>query len=163
LDRKAAINERDDIGDTALWLACYEGRLTLVRLLLESGADPTIATKGGETPLMVASSRGHLDVLRFLLGDSSAKNTVNYRYQGGETALLYACVKGHGGVARALLESGADPTIADRNGITPMIIAKTHPCSHGFSAEGRRECAAALEVRSLSSPLLPPIRIWPAG
>jgi hypothetical protein len=50
---------------------------------------------------------------------------------------------------RELLERGADPTIADNKGITPMAIAKQDPPSSppGITAEGRLECVAALEVR----------------
>jgi hypothetical protein len=55
---------------------------------------------------------------------------------------------------RLLLEGGADPTIADNHGTTPMAIAKQDapPPLHNYpqpsvSAEGRRECVAALEVR----------------
>jgi hypothetical protein len=48
---------------------------------------------------------------------------------------------------RALLENGADPTIADKEGITPMAIAKTASLPYGITAGGRWECVAALEVR----------------
>jgi hypothetical protein len=62
-------------------------------------------------------------------------------------------------VARALLESGADLTIANDHGTTPMAIAKqdpppphlNHP-QNSVSAEGRRDCVAALEVRPLILP-----------
>jgi hypothetical protein len=59
---------------------------------------------------------------------------------------------------QALLESGADPTIADNDGTTPMAIAKQDPDDDdiecGASAEGRRECVAALKV-SFCPPLSP--------
>jgi ankyrin repeat protein len=51
----------------------------VVRLLLERGADPTIATRWGSTPLMIASFGGHLEVVRLLLGHPSAKATINHR------------------------------------------------------------------------------------
>jgi uncharacterized protein len=149
LDKGAAINEREDTGSTALWQACSRGLAPVVRLLLERGADPAIANNRSSTPLMEASRRGHLEVVRSLLEHPSAETTIN-KHDGGATALWHACCTGRGAVVRALLEGGADPTIASNDGTTPMAIAKQVPpdfLSIIISAEGRRECVAALEVR----------------
>jgi hypothetical protein len=148
LDKGAAINQRDPVGSTALFYACCGGRTPVVRLLLERGADPTIARQGGPTPLVIASQNGHLEVVRLLLGHASAKTAINDRDAEGKTALWLACYRGRGGVVRALLENGADTTIANNDGITPMAIAKkTAPLPEGVTVEARRECVAALEVR----------------
>jgi hypothetical protein len=50
---------------------------------------------------------------------------------------------------RALLEGGADPTITDVLGRTPMATAKQSVPGwlEGVAAEGRREGVAALQVR----------------
>jgi ankyrin repeat protein len=146
---------RDTNGVTALWWACGEGFEGVARALLESGADPAIADQHDCTPLMEASSEGHLEVLRLLLGHPIAKTTVNHRDCLGRTALWWACFEGRVGVVRALLESGADLTIADNDGTTPMAIAKQIPTDGEISAEGRRECVAALKVRSCLLCLLP--------
>jgi uncharacterized protein len=147
LDKGAAINERGNTGWTALWFACRDGRPPVAKLLLERGADPTIATQRGSTPLIAASTGGHLEVVRFLLGQPRAKTNINHHDENGRTALWQACCRGRGGAVRALLEGGADPTIADNNGITPVAVAKQHPHRGDISAEGRRECVEALEVR----------------
>jgi hypothetical protein len=47
----ATINHRDRCGMTALWLACGFSHGRLLKLLLERGADPTIATNSGSTPM----------------------------------------------------------------------------------------------------------------
>jgi hypothetical protein len=148
LDNGAAMNETYFLGWTALFLACTSNRPPIVRLLVGRGADPAIATAAGRTPLLEASIGGHLEVVRLLLGHPSARATINHRNDDGETALWKACELGRGGVARALLENGADPTIADDNGTTAMAIAKQEPNDSDISAEGRRECVVALEVRS---------------
>jgi ankyrin repeat protein len=45
----------------------------------------------------------------------------------GPDGAVVGLLQGRGGVVRALLESGADPTIADNDGTTPMAIAKQDP------------------------------------
>jgi uncharacterized protein len=147
LDKGVAINERDDDGYSALFLSCWEGQTAVVRLLLQRGADLAIADEEGFTPLMRAALEGFPEIVRLLLGDPRAGMSINHRdEQGGETVLWHACYMGRGGIVRALLESGADPRIADNEGITPMAIAKQDPDADYISAEGRRECVAALEV-----------------
>jgi hypothetical protein len=151
VDHGAAINERDNGGYTAVSLACVKGQSLVVRLLVERGADTTIASqRHGWTALMIASIRGHLEVVRWLLGYPSARATMNHRDEVGRTALWLACRYGRGGVVGALLESGADPTVATNNGTTPMAGAKDEGYyPEGVTAEHRRECVAALEVRLL--------------
>jgi ankyrin repeat protein len=147
LDGGAVVSERSSTECTPLWLACCSGRLRMIRLLMERGADPTIVNREGWTPLMAASEKGHLEAVRLLLGHPSGKATLNHRGSFGTTALWEACFMGHGMVARALLESGADPTIAVNGRTCPMAVAKMDVDSEVISAEGRRECVAALEVR----------------
>jgi hypothetical protein len=51
---------------------------------------------------------------------------------------------------RALLGSGADPTIAANDGITPVAIAnQITPLLDGITVESRREYVSASEVGSL--------------
>jgi ankyrin repeat protein len=104
------------------------------------------ADSGGWTPLIVASQEGHISVVHLLLGHRSARGTINRRNHAGKTALGWACHYGHWKVARALLKSGANPTIADVDGTTPMAIAKRRPEDHVISSNGRRRCVAVLEV-----------------
>jgi uncharacterized protein len=152
VDHGAAIDEGNCSGWTALWLASFQGRTPVVKLLLERGADPIISDGMGETPLITASFGGHLEVVRSLLDHPSARAIINRRNTFDRTALWYACFRGHGGVVRALLGGGADPTIPDAHGITPMAAAKHASLPTGVTAEGRRECVAALEV-SLRLPI----------
>jgi ankyrin repeat protein len=152
LHHGAAVDERNIEGRrTALWAACGLGHTPVVRLLLDRGADPTIADNGASTSLMAASYHGHAEVVRLLLGRPSVKTSINQRNDVGRTALWLACATGRGGFVRSLLERGADPTIPDNEGTTPMAVAKcTDLLPQGVIVEDRRECVAALEVRFFS-------------
>jgi hypothetical protein len=92
-------------------------------------------------------------VVRCLLGHARAATTLNSQDRFGCTAVNLACWFGHGAILRLLLEAGADPTIDDNKGWTPWAHATDRPPpryiarAEEVSAEGRRECAAALEVR----------------
>ena len=48
-------------------LAVSHGRLDMVKLLLEAGADINIQDEDGSTALMCASEHGHIDIVRYLL------------------------------------------------------------------------------------------------
>ena len=55
------------VQSTALWQAAGCGQLEAARLLLDGGADPSLAAGDGVTPLMAAAAHGQLEVLRLLL------------------------------------------------------------------------------------------------
>jgi len=48
-------------------VAAYRGHADVVKVLLESGADPDAKNNGGHTPLHAAAYRGHLNVASLLL------------------------------------------------------------------------------------------------
>src|ERR1700731_4231601 len=50
-----------DAGTTPLMRAARAGDATVIRLLLEKGADPKLATKDGSTALMFAAGVGYRD------------------------------------------------------------------------------------------------------
>jgi ankyrin repeat protein len=148
MDQGVATDERTLGGWTAWRSACCFGRLPVVRLLMERGADPTIAAHNGSTPLKAASDQGHLEVCACCSGTPAARPpstagiATGRRRCGGPASLAMGGLCGR-------CSRGANPTIADKDGTNPMAIAKqTFNLPYGVTAEGRRECVAALEVRS---------------
>lgn len=66
------INEQDDKGITALHRSCLHGRLDIVCLFLDNGADLEIRDQRGWTALHFGASGGHIDVVTFLLNSCAA-------------------------------------------------------------------------------------------
>jgi ankyrin repeat protein len=82
--------------------------------------------------LIPAAHHGHPDTVKILLGTAIDKDHVN---RLGWTALLEAVILGDGGkvhteIARLLVEAGANVSIADRDGVTPL----RHARQRGFAA-----------------------------
>ena len=102
--------------------AAKRGDLAEVRRLVEEDPGVVHAEDGcGEQPLLYASSAGHVAVAAYLLDQGAA---VNQQVGGARrTALHEACQHGHGELVRLLLARGADPTLSDREGYTPLIWA----------------------------------------
>ena len=101
------INARDGAGWTPFHWASQGSNFkdgSVLRLLLEHGADINGQNRNGWTPLHVASSMGALEVVRLLLehgADLEAKGN------NGQTALRVAAGRRHGKVVKLLREHGA--------------------------------------------------------
>jgi ankyrin repeat protein len=103
----AYINARDVRGETPLYWA-FEGRNfkdgSVVRLLLEHGADINAQDLTGWTPLYSASIDGALEAVRLLLEHGA---DVEMKSKVGKTALQGAAEFGHDEVVKLLREHGA--------------------------------------------------------
>src|SRR3990170_477435 len=87
--------------DKQLREASERGYLSLVKLLLDRGAD-IHAPQGGDEALKRAANNGHLDVVKLLL-DRGADI-----HAGTDYALQLAALYGHLDVVKLLLDRGAD-------------------------------------------------------
>ena len=70
---RATIESMGHLG-TALFYACDRGHATVVKLLLQAGADPTRSTNGGDhntTPMGIAKAHEHRKCIRHLEVSSS--------------------------------------------------------------------------------------------
>lgn len=63
------INSYDVFRQTPLWWACKEGHLDVVKFLVETGADPELASTEGPftAPIYCAALEGHRSVVEYLL------------------------------------------------------------------------------------------------
>jgi uncharacterized protein len=76
---------------------------------------------GGLGPLHIAARQGELGTVKALL---DAHADVNQRSAGDKvTPILVAAINGNFDVAKYMLDHGADPKLAQENGVTPLYAA----------------------------------------
>lgn len=103
-----------------LHLACLLGSKALVELLLEKGADLNATAGFFEKTIFAAIQGGHPDIVALLLQKAPLTKHIHPEYT---TPLHLACAIGNGASVRKLLEHGADATVLDAKGRTPLTIA----------------------------------------
>jgi uncharacterized protein len=121
------------IGATPFWRAAQSDDVTVMKLLVEKGADPLLATNDHTTPLMVAAGVGWSDgqshgsqadapeALKLCLqwgGDVNAVNDIGY------TALHGAAFRGANEVVKLLVEKGARMDVKNQEGRLPVNMAE---------------------------------------
>jgi uncharacterized protein len=125
----------DDRHDTPWLVTGVTGSVAMLEALLPAGPDLTIRNRYGGVSLIPASERGHVDYVRRVVRTGIDVNHVN---DLGWTALLEAVILGDGGtrhqeVVRILLDAGADPALADKDGVTAL----EHAHAKGYAAIAR--------------------------
>ena len=132
----------DFTGQTPFLTAALAGDVTVMRLLLEHGADPHIATFNGTTPLMAAAGVNWVVSQTFTEGEDALLDAVklcvelgmdvNAVNSMGITAVMGAANRGSDEILRFLVEHGARLDVADNEGRTPLdwargVFLATHP------------------------------------
>lgn len=124
-------------GATPFLLAAKTADLALLKILYELGADPTIATYDGVTPLIAAAGLGTLaagevagtedevvEVLEWLVKIGADVNAVD---NNGDTAMHAAAYKNLPKAVEFLAANGAKIEVwnqKDKHGWTPLLIAE---------------------------------------
>lgn len=129
------LNKRDKAGRTPFFFAAQNGHIETARFLLkyslEHGDEEVLKGQNdGRTSLSKAAGRGHVEIVKLLLEESpSTRSTINTpETDAKRTPLHRAAYNGRGDAVDLLLENGADATIADSNGKTPLAL-----CNLGWS------------------------------
>jgi len=122
-DIRAMDHQRYDV----VTIAAVKNDVKMVTLALQLGGDPEAITSPFDgTALIAAAHLGHADVVETLIEANAPLDHINNL---DWTALIEAVVLGDGGRARIetvrlLVEAGANKSIADRDGRTPLEHAK---------------------------------------
>lgn len=138
----------------SLHRAVDDGDFSALKSLISSGADVNARSSDEWTPLMLATIKGHTEMVEALLkngADSNARNkkgwtalmfavsmsdaenmrillrggaNINARDKEGKTALMQAANENNRESVKCLLEEGADVTLEDHAGETALDIAR---------------------------------------
>ncbi|MBX2839971.1 MAG: ankyrin repeat domain-containing protein [Gammaproteobacteria bacterium] len=121
----ADINAKGSNGWSAATIAGAKGQAEMLRWLIEAGADMDSPDVYRFTPLMRAVDNQHVESVQILL--TQGKASANFKDESGNTALHFAVANQQSEVIQLLLSHGANPSDANRDGITPIDLAKQHP------------------------------------
>ncbi|XP_031786075.1 ankyrin repeat and KH domain-containing protein mask isoform X6 [Nasonia vitripennis] len=123
LDMGSDINAQIETNrNTALTLACFQGRHEVVSLLLDRKANVEHRAKTGLTPLMEAASGGYVEVGRVLLNKGADVNATPVP-SSRDTALTIAADKGHCRFVELLLSKGTQVEVKNKKGNSPLWLA----------------------------------------
>ena len=114
-------------------IASVANDVPMLKIALAGGGDPrAITSRYDGTALIAAAHLGHAEVVRTLIAAGAPLDHVNNL---GWTALIESIVLGDGGknhtdTLSALVKAGANVSLADRGGTTPLQLAR----ARGYSA-----------------------------
>ena len=150
-------------GVTAFWRAAMAADVNAMKILLAGGADPSLKSAEGVTPLMVAAGlgwaanasrtvvNGSLPAVRFLLDLNADVNTNDiYNY----TALHGAAYRGDNAVVELLLEHGARLDVKSKRGQLAADMANG-PMVNAHLPIDHPETVALLEKHGSAPPAVP--------
>lgn len=169
---KSGKNSLTRKGATPFLLAAARADLAYMKLLVELGADASLANAENSTPLLAAMGVGVgapeeaagtepevLETLRFLLSIGADLNVVD---DNGETVMHGAAYRSHPKVVHALAKAGAKVSTwnaKNKRGWTPLLIAE------GYRSGNFRpspDTQAALRKVMLEAGVTPPASTPPA-
>jgi ankyrin repeat protein len=126
----ANVDSIDSVGNTPLHWAATGGNLEVAELMIARKLNVDVKNNAGQTPLHLAIkgpdpplNRGrhqYCSVVNMLLANHA---DINAQDDEGRTPLHYSIR--FGALARLLLKKGADPSIRDRSGETPLDLAES--------------------------------------
>ena len=127
VDRGADPDALDNRHDSAWLVTGVTGSVRMAKIVAAAKPDYGVLNRFGGTSLIPASERGHADYVAWVVENTPMK--IDHVNDLGWTALLEAVILGEGTerwqrIVRTLLDAGADPAIADQDGVTPLQHAR---------------------------------------
>jgi ankyrin repeat protein len=116
------INERINIDEDALIEASTDGKLEVVRALLDKKSNIDINVRDNEdwTPILRATHRGYRRIVKELIANGA---DINAKTKKGNTSLMIAILEDRPLIVKMLLEHGAQINIKNSDGATALMAA----------------------------------------
>ena len=127
------VNENDFHDNTPLHIACTEGFLDTVKVLIEHKAQVENKNEDEKTPFHLAAENGHAEVVDFILKGN--KNVLSDCDEDGNTALHLAASSKMTNTLERLIDNGSDVRRRNNRDWTPLDCA---------AAAGAYNCAQKL-------------------
>ncbi|XP_070617103.1 ankyrin repeat and SAM domain-containing protein 3 [Erythrolamprus reginae] len=149
------LDQKNRGGWTPLMYASYIGYDTVVRLLLQAGANVNMSTPEGQTPLMLAASCGNECAASFLLQQGAELEMKDIH---GWTALFHCTSAGHQQMVKFLLDNGANADCREPLcGYSPLMEAAAsgheiivqYLLSHGVKVDIRDSTGATARTLAM--------------
>ncbi|MFT4313550.1 MAG: ankyrin repeat domain-containing protein [Wolbachia pipientis] len=118
----ASLEAKDRNGRTSLYWASCNGYLGVVQCLIDRGANLETRDNNGNTPLHCAAWSGQFDIVKSLV--DSRRVGVNIKNDDGWTPLHWASRAGYLDVVGYLVNNRASVDARDKDGTTPLGIAR---------------------------------------
>ena len=122
------INDKNNMGETALHVTATGGDHYIIQTLLDNGADPKISDRQGRTPLMRAALLGNLDAVQVFVGHD--ESNVYDAGSSGQTPLHCACLISNMELIHQFIEldgEGRALKMRDDQGNTPFLECAQPP------------------------------------
>jgi ankyrin repeat protein/L-ascorbate metabolism protein UlaG (beta-lactamase superfamily) len=103
------LEQRNESFLSPLNYAVCEGKLEMVSLMIDAGADIHRGDREGSQPLINAAAFGHLEIVKHLIGKGAEIDRLD---DNGATALSFALARHQNEISLYLLNNGADPNLA---------------------------------------------------
>lgn len=112
-------------GETALHVAAQHGKLVVVHLLVQAGAELDVLNDEHATPLMLAIKNKHYAIVRYLV---AAGASIDIRGEDGMTPLHIAAKEGFVEAVHLFVSDlpHVDVNVQDDGGWTPLVWATEH-------------------------------------
>ncbi|KAE8448954.1 hypothetical protein EG329_008750 [Mollisiaceae sp. DMI_Dod_QoI] len=117
----AAVDSQNNVGDTALHIASRSGLVDFAEELLRHEADTNLPNYHGFAPLHISAHYGHSRIVQLLLRFGA---NVDQEDPRGNTTLHFASMTIQEDIVRILLGAGCKKQIVNKDGDTPLALAK---------------------------------------
>lgn len=135
--RVLAINACNDLGETALHVASAIGRVEMVQLLLDAGANVNAMTKSeGRTPLHLACRNNRIDAAKLLLNCGTCD--IDAKDHNNDTSLHLATAAGNVKLVGLLVRYGANINVYNAQNKSPLRQAEELKLSVAFTIAGMK-------------------------